>query len=236
MPESLIPPRFLFRYSATCLQQKPLWSASGAKLGEKHALPEFGQLDGETAIAQVRVGWSPEGLAVAIEVRGKRQPPWCRESRPDDSDGLRLWIDTRDTHNIHRATRFCHQFIFMPAGCGKGLDEPVAEQLLINRARENARPVRPGVLQVRRDKKPDGYRLEAFVPAAALTGFEPQDHPRLGFTYAVVDRELGEQSWCCPIELPYREDPSLWGTLELEGAGGSADRVQRAPNLFDTDE
>ena len=34
-------------------------------------------------------------------------------------------------------------------------------------------------------------------------------------TDAVVDRELGEQTFSCPSELPYREDPSLWGTLEL---------------------
>ncbi len=60
----------------------------------------------------------------------------------DSSDGLRVWIDTRDTHNIHRASRFCHQFVFLPTGGGPRLDQPVAEQTLINRARENATPVR----------------------------------------------------------------------------------------------
>lgn len=214
--EPLIPSRFLFRFAAPLGQHKPIWSAAGAGLDENFTLLDSESLDGGRPFAEVRGAWAAEGLAFAVRVAGKRQPPWCRESRPDDSDGLRVWIDTRDTHNIHRASRFCHQFIFMPAGTGRGLDEPVAEQLLINRARENARPVRPGVLQVRREKRPDGYLLEAFVPAAALTGFDPQEHPKLGFTYAVIDRELGEQTWSCPSEFPYREDPSLWGTLVLQ--------------------
>jgi len=216
MSDLLVPPRFLFQFSVPCFQRKPIWSANGAQLDERFRLPDLAQLESVPQGADVRAAWAPEGMAFAVRVTGKRQPPWCRESRPDDSDGLRVWIDTRDTHNIHRATRFCHQFIFMPAGTGRGLDEPVAEQLLINRARENAKPIRPGLLQVRREKRVDGYVLEAFVPAAAMTGYDPQENPRLGFTYAVVDRELGEQTWSCASSLPFREDPSLWGTLELE--------------------
>jgi PAS domain-containing protein len=216
MSELLLPPRFLFQFSVPCFRRQPIWSAAGAQLDERYRLPDLSQLESVPSGADVRAAWGPEGLAFAVRVSGKRQPPWCRESRPDDSDGLRVWIDTRDTHNIHRATRFCHQFIFMPAGTGRGLDEPVAEQLLINRARENAKPTRPGLLQVRREKRVDGYVLEAFVPAAAMTGYDPQENPRLGFTYAIVDRELGEQTWSCASSLPFREDPSLWGTLELE--------------------
>lgn len=214
----MLPARFLFRVSVPCLRRDPLWTATGAGLGDEHRLPNLAALEGERPYAEVRAAWSDEGLALTVLVQGKRQPPWCRESRPDDSDGLRVWIDTRDTHNIHRASRFCHAFIFMPAGTGRGLDEPVAEQLLINRARENAKPVRPGVLQARREKRSDGYCLEALVPAAALTGFDPAEHPKLGFTYAIVDRELGEQTFNCPLDFPYREDPSLWATLELVGS------------------
>jgi hypothetical protein len=236
MPPSLLPPRFLFRFSAVCRQRTPLWSAEGPELDESYRLPDFGQLDSEPASSDVRAAWSAEGLVFAVEVRGKRQPPWCRESRPDDSDGVRVWIDTRDTHTIHRASRFCHQFIFMPGGTGRGLDEPVAEQLLINRAKENAKPVRPGVLQVRRQKRADGYLIEAFIPAAALTGFEPHDNPRLGFTYAIIDRELGLRTWNCPGELPFAEDPSLWGTLELENAERAERRPQPARGAGATDD
>ncbi len=126
-----------------------------------------------------------------------------------------MWIDTRDTHNVHRAGRFCHQFVFLPTGGGRRVDEPVADQLLINRARENANPIPMGHLKVFSTKKADGYTLEVAVPASALTGFNPEDHPRLGFMYEVVDRELGNQLFCSGSEFPTREDPSLWATLEL---------------------
>jgi hypothetical protein len=93
----------------------------------------------------------------------------------------------------------------------------VAEWLPINRAREQPRPVRPGCLQARCQPRPDGYLLEALIPAEALTGFDPAEHPRLGFTYAVVDRELGQQTFGVGSPMPYQEDPSLWATLELVG-------------------
>jgi hypothetical protein len=215
MSDMLIAPRFLFRYSVPCRQIKEAWKPGATMLGAEHTLPWFGSLDDERPYAEVRAAWSPAGLIFQCRVEGKRQQPWCRESRPDESDGLRVWIDTRDTHNVHRATKFCHAFIFMPAGSGRALDEACAEQLLINRAKENARPIRPGVLQASSQKRVDGYVLEAFVPAAALAGYDPAEHGRLGFTYAVIDRELGEQVFSCPMDYPYREDPSLWATLEL---------------------
>ena len=211
----LISPRFLFRYSIPCLRRDPIWGTPAATLGEEHTLPPLAELDAAGSFADVRVAWHPRGLAFAVRVTGKRQPPWCRDARPDESDGLRVWIDTRDTHTVHRAGKFCHQFMFMPAGSGRGLAEPFAEQLLIHRAKENARPVRPGVLQVRREKRVDGYLLEGFVPEVALSGYDSAEHSRLGFCYAVVDRELGEQTLTCGSEFPYREDPSLWATLEL---------------------
>ncbi len=215
MGNMLLASRFLFRFSVDCRHHSPLWSPAGSGLAERHRLPDLSTLDDRRAYAEVRAGWSREGLAFWVRVAGKRQASWCRESRPDESDGLRIWIDTRDTHNIHRAGRYCHQFIFMPGGSGRGLDEPCSEVLLINRARELPRPIKPGVLKVRREKRIDGYVLEALIPAEALTGFDTDEHMRLGFTYAVVDRELGEQSFNCPAEFPYREDPSLWATLEL---------------------
>jgi hypothetical protein len=60
-----------------------------------------------------------------------------------------------------------------------------------------------------------GYELVARIAASALTGYNPTEHDRLGFTYAIVDRELGWQTFSVGPELPFMEDPSLWGTLEL---------------------
>lgn len=215
MPDNLLAPTFLFRFSAPCQYQKKLWTASGVQLGEAHRLPSFGDLEERPQLADLRAAWSEAGLSFTLRVTGKKQTPWCRATRADESDGLQIWLDTRDTHNIHRAGRFCHRFVFLPSGAGPKLDQPFAELAIVNRARELPKPVPPGTLGVRSEKRIDGYLLEAHIPAAALTGFDPSEHPRLGFTYAVIDREIGMQTFSIGPEFPFQEDPSLWGSLEL---------------------
>ncbi|MCA9119316.1 MAG: hypothetical protein H6822_06245 [Planctomycetaceae bacterium] len=216
MSESLLAPTFLFRFSTVCQQRKSLWSERTIKLTEKYRIPNFGELDGRKQFADVRVAWNSDGLLFVVQVTGKQQLPWCRPTRMEDSDGLQIWIDTRDAHNVHRANRFCHRFQFLPCGGGHRLDEPIAALFPINRAKESPKPVDAGLFQVRSSVRPDGYTLEALIPAAALTGFNPSDNPRLGFMYAVVDRELGWQTFSVGPEFPIVEDPSLWGTLELK--------------------
>ncbi len=215
MANPLLPTRFLFRFATECRYAKELGSAAPAELSTNHRLPNLEELEGRKSFADVRAGWSEAGLGVSVRIAGKRQPSWCRQTKLEDSDGLQLWIDTRATHNIHRATRFCHRFIFLPAGGGRSYQDPVADQLLVDRARENASPVRPGQLHINSEKRVDGYVMSVFLPAAALTGFNPVDHPKLGFTYAILDRELGEQFFSTASEFPVASDPSLWGTLEL---------------------
>ncbi len=213
MSDALLPKRFLFAFSQPCLYRHPLWTDQ--RLEPKYRLIHFAELEEEPIRAEVRAAWSDEGLAFAVTVEGKRQPPWCRRHRAEDSDGVQIWIDTRAVHNVHRAGRFCHSFLFLPAGGGSRLDEPVAQAMLINRAKENPRDSRSERLRVVSQKLPGGYTLDVFIPAAALTGFDPQEHPRLGFTYALLDRELGEQTLGVGSPMPYQEDPSLWTTLEL---------------------
>ena len=87
--------------------------------------------------------------------------------------------------------------------------------LEIHRARDNPKEVEPQTLSVSSEKRYDGYVLEAHIPSKALTGFDTDEHNRLGFSYAVVDRELGWQTFSVGPDFPILEDPSLWGTLEL---------------------
>jgi len=220
MSEFLLPKRFPFRFSLPCLYRKKAWSDKGAALGEKYRLVDLAELEGgarggKAGYADVRVAWSEAGLAFSVQVADKKRPPWCRETRLDDSDGLQVFIDTRNVQNVHRATRFCHHFIFLPGGAGPKLDQPVAAWLPIHRARENPQSFEIESLGLRAEKRGDGYLLEAFVPAEALTGYDPSEHAALGFTYAVIDRELGEQTLATGSPMPFQEDPSLCATLEL---------------------
>jgi hypothetical protein len=220
LSNALAAPRFLFRFAVPVLRRDLIWAPGGIELDESCQLLNLAQLDSGTAdrensIADVRMAWSADGLAVNVRVDGKKQPPWCRDGRLEDSDGLQVWIDTRATLNIHRASRYCHRFVFLPAGGGRRQDEPMADQLLINRARENARPIRPRELQVASRLSKTGYWLAAFVPAVVLGGYDPHQYHQLGFTYAVYDRELGLQTFATGPAFPYHEDPTCWATLDL---------------------
>ncbi|MDX1964602.1 MAG: hypothetical protein SFX18_15735 [Pirellulales bacterium] len=215
MSSNLLPPTALFRFNLACRWHAQIGQLGRGILDAGYGLPYLAQLDGAPPLVDLRVGWNNEGVQFWLSLAGKSQAPWCRENRLDDSDGLHVWLDTRDTHNIHRASRFCHHFFFMPHGAGPRLDQPLADQLLINRARENANPIRPRQLQVAASRQERGYTLEAFIPAGALTGFDPAEYPRLGFFACVADRELGPLPLALNDEFPYDEDPSLWMSLEL---------------------
>lgn len=213
--ERIIEPTFLFRFAAPCFSIKQLWKKTNVKLADKYRLPNFGQLNDKESYADVRAAWNDEGLVFTVEVAGKKKSLWCREDKPEDSDGFHLWIDTRDTKNIHRASRFCQRLAFLPAGSGPKYELPTAKKVDIRRAREPGRPIQPGVLQIQSKVTPAGYTVAALVPADALIGYEPSEQSRIGFTYAIIDSELGNQYFSVGDEFPFTEDPSLWGTLEL---------------------
>jgi hypothetical protein len=88
-------------------------------------------------------------------------------------------------------------------------------QTKINRAQQDAPMADLSEIPFRAGPKKGGYRVEVFLPTDALTGFDPEEHPRLGFYYAVRDQELGEQVPVVGSEFPYADDPSLWVVLEL---------------------
>jgi hypothetical protein len=217
---TLLAPRFLFRFAIPVRRREPVWKPGGLELDDSYGLAHLAELDANTGdreprFADVRMAWGIDGLLFNVRVDGKKQPLWCRDGKLEDSDGFTVWIDTRATLNIHRASRYCHRYVFLPAGGGSGNAEPVADQLLINRARENARPIRPRELQVAAKVTKTGYRLAAFVPAAALGGYDPLQHRQLGFTYAVYDRELGLQTFATGPAFPFTEDPTCWAALDL---------------------
>ena len=163
MTASLLSNRFLFRFSVPCRYRAPVWEPGSEGLDETYRLPSFAELEDKPLWADVRAAWSEDGLAFSVIVSGKKQDPWCRTTRPENSDSVQIWIDTRDVHNIHRATRFCHRFLFMPTGGGRRMDKPVAQWLPIHRARGQPQAIRPEDLKVQSRHEPDGYRLDAFI-------------------------------------------------------------------------
>lgn len=216
----IVPNRFLVRMAHPCPFVKDVPRDADeddhlVELPESARLRNFAELDGLKNFADVRLGWNDFGLAVQVEVTGKEQPPVGDHERPRSCDGLSLWIDTRDARANHRASRFCHHFLFLAAGGGADKDEPFVTQLKINRAQQDAPMTNLGDVLFRAHRLKDGYRLEAFLPAAALSGFDPAEHPRLGVYYVVRDQELGDQFLSVNWDFPFADDPSLWAVLEL---------------------
>ena len=94
----------------------------------------------------------------------------------------------------------------------------MATTLSIARARELPRPIASERFGIYSEKRIDGYVLHVWVPGDALTGFDAAETTTLGFSYAVIDRELGWQTFSIGPEFPFVSDPSLWGQLELQPA------------------
>ena len=209
-----VPKNLLFRYRIAC---KKFESKSTKKfeLGDEHILPNFGSFEGQFQFAQIRVGWSEDGLFIQAEISKKEQSLWCRESQLLDSDGVQIWVDTRDTHNVHRASKFCHWFVLLPLGGGDDGKKPHASMLKINRSKDDSPSINRHQIDVTAKISKTGYKLSAFIPGKALNGWDANEHRYIGFSFSVVDRELGCQTLAIGPELPISEDPSLWQTLEL---------------------
>jgi len=215
---SLIPHRFLLRVAYPCRYVRAMPKEEDDRLldlPETCRIDNFAAMDEQKNFADVRLAWNEMGLGVQVEVRGKDQAPVGDAGKPRASDGLTLWVDTRDARTSHRASRYCHQFHFLPVGGGPDHDEPAFAQSKINRALQDAPTVSPSSAPFQSTPIRGGYVLEAFLPAAALYGFDPEQNPRLGFYYLVNDAELGQQPLSVGADFPFAEDPSLWSVLEL---------------------
>jgi len=215
---SLIPHRFLIRVAHPCPYVKEMPRDADEEehlldLPESARLHNYAELDGQKSFADVRVAWNDFGLGIQLVVKAKEKEP--TGDTPRSADGLTLWLDTRDTRASHRASRFCHQFHFLASGGGAEKDEPHFTQSKINRALQDAPFANPSEVLFRVHRLRGGYRLEAFLPAAALTGFDPEQHNRLGLYYVVRDQELGDQFLAVGWDFPIADDPSLWDALEL---------------------
>ncbi len=215
---ALVPNRFLFDFSFALAYRAKLPKIDGELKNwtDAERLPSLGELDNQEDFAQLWACWNDDGLAIACSVFKKRQRLRCDPKRYWEGDNLRLCLDMRDTRNIRRATRFCQQFYFLPTGGGRSKKEPVAGVGRLQRAREDAPKVPTEDIQVASSVSATGYKLEAVIPAHCLGGFDPAEHPRIGFYYLVEDGDHGQQCLTVGDDLSWNIDPSTWATARLE--------------------
>lgn len=217
MSTTLLPQVFWFRLGLACPRVDGIPRSKGRLLDlpESCRLPEMTSLADREPWADVRLAWNPGGLGIAVEVRDKPGRFAFDPNLPDASDGVQLWIDTRDTRDIHRASKFCHRFsaVLVP-GPGAKLGVKVSLKP-IHRAQADPPKVKADAVHSRAEKLRKGWRMELFFPAESLHGFDPETNRRLGFNYQVTDPDRGDQFLGVGRDFPIGEDPSLWATLEL---------------------
>jgi hypothetical protein len=220
----LVTPSFLFRWSLPVQELNSLPNSSGRLLDlpESSRLPSLRELDSLSDFADVRLAWNQQGFGISVDVRGKTKGLKCSMEAPTSSDGITIWVDTRHTPGMHRATRFCHQFQLMPSGGGRRNAEPVVIEIPLARAREQVAPRDLSRIRLQSEFKRDGYWLDAWIPADVFVGYDPANSSRLGFHYQVQDSERGIQTLAVGTEFPVASDLSLWQTLELVSSNGSS--------------
>jgi len=217
--KTLLPPPFWFRFSFECprIPGIPKTQTKGnlLDLPESCRIPETVLLNNAKPWAEIRAGWNAGGLGIQVTVTGKKGPFVRDDEVPEDSDGVQLWIDTRDTRNIHRASRFCHRYSAVLVPSGKSFIGVQLRHRDINRAVGEPTGVRADKVQTHAVRTDDGWRLELFFPPETLHGFDPDVNRKLGFYAMVTDPLRGDQHLGAGSEFPVAEDPSLWNTLEL---------------------
>lgn len=173
----------------------------------------------ENASFDFRIGWLDRGLVLTAILSGRSAPPVCDPARPETCDGLRFFFDTRDVRDIHRATKYCHRFLFLPTDTTVRRDTagPCALWLPIHRAKAIPNPVDVGKFRLASEIGPDTWKISAFLPAETLTGYDPKDHSRMALWFFALDSQLGRFALQHPGTFPAEEDPSLWSAVELAG-------------------
>ncbi len=215
---SLLPERFLFRYDFAVQHVPAIPKKTKKLLGlpKSCEMPPLQDIDGSASFGTIKLGWNNKGLGLSLSVKGKKHPVIGKPEQPLESDGLQVWIDTRNTQNIHRASRFCHHFCLLPAATGKNHDQPYGLEMPIARAREESSIAKPNQIKLSSSLQKEGYELEVWLSEEILTGFDTESNPHLGFYFFIHDNELGDQHLTVGEDFPFANDPSLWSTLSLK--------------------
>jgi hypothetical protein len=219
MTKALLPQAFWFRIAAPCPRVDEIPRPEGAKrlldLPASCALPDGARLEGRVPWAEVRVGWNPRGLGIAVLAEGVADSQLAAD-RPEGFADAQFWVDTRDTRDVSRATRFCHRFVapLRVRESGRRLDIDVVQRP-IARALADPPMSRPGLIEARAELSRAGWQLELFLPAQVLHGFDPDTNRRLGFASQIADHVREDQFLGVGRDFPIGENPSLWATIEL---------------------
>jgi len=209
-----LPRRSLFQFEIPIRRREwlPVVDADMSKWSAEYLLPPLVRVEDSWPFADVYWAWDQEGLMLAFDVPDRHGPLRCDRNEWWKGDGVRICVDTRDTRDVKRATRFCHFFYALPTGGGPRRDRPVVGTRPMSRAKEPAPAVDVSAIRVAARVERRRYSLELAIPATCLHGWNPAEHQRIGVFYKIKDTGCGAQHLSVDDELGWNVDPSTWAT------------------------
>ena len=216
---NIVPPSLLFDCRLPlqpCKGPSKKKTGSVLNLSTQHKLFVPSTLNEAANFSNIYAGWNPEGLAFRFCIEGKPEAPSGDSKDLSISDTVLLWLDTRPTGDVRRATEYCHHFALFPVDKQAKnkptiVAQPIAQQRSV-RSQFNAKQI-----VLRNTITKTGYEFEVWIPAGQLHGFEEvPEIGRLGFHCVIKDAHLGDQSFHLSDDFPTGYDPSTWVTLELQ--------------------
>lgn len=166
-------------------------------------LPLTSEWTDEEPFADVYAAWNFEKLLFHVAVKNPSL---------GEGDSIELFIDTRDLKSKGVVSRFCHHFIFYP----HQVQGFYGREITRFRGEETHRLCHPEDLVVTPTVQARSYSLLIEISASCLTGYDPIQSPRLGFTYRIsrtggLPQHFSASSEEYALEL----HPAVWGTLKL---------------------
>ena len=173
--------------------------------------------DGRTP--NLYMGWHEEGLYIAAEVFDSYIETAGSDARWWTRDNIEMWLSTRPvTADQQMYNQFCSQFFFVPeVNPTDGRLGTVGQWHRPGDAIKDNLIPHPRIQQSTR-LLPGRYVVEMFIPASALNGWDPLNHPEMAFNLHIRNFHLSsDHFWSAPKELATQNRPGTWGTIVLGG-------------------
>ena len=213
----IVPPSLLFQYQLAVPRIDGIPRVKGTLLDLPEASTLFvpSSLQGLDSHLQLRLAWNTNGLGLRVDVGGKKLTPSGRRRDLRSSDHIQVFVDTRHTANVHRATEYCSAVVVLPSDDDED-DQPTVAFVEIAQQRVTRNDRSGNKCRAKLQLRNDGYSLELWLPASQLPGFaDVAEIGHLGFYLIVEDTELGQLPLSIGGDFPVSYDPSTWLQLHL---------------------
>lgn len=180
------------------------------ELPAEYTIPYWAKISGQEPFAEARVGWAKEGIYFQFETfPPTKLEPSMRLHR------TYLWINTRALADQHQINRFCHQFNFdVPVQFD--WTQPQAEIEVPGRvgtirvSQNDFVPFNSSILKASMKWEAGRCYWRIWVPAEALTGYQPTEFSSLGIFYTLTLENRRLQTPMYHQVNMYEQNPSYW--------------------------